>query len=649
MLGVCITERLQHRIRHPCISPSDDYNYITSTEARAQDDTGIGNVTTTTTTTTTEATVMDETSIEGLHKDNLENILHGAIGDPSKILPSSDFEVKPDPNNATRKVNDDGTPYGTTATLPKPMSKKTLARWAILRRAIVSSASNSKSTAAAASEGSIHQFCGFNFLQKKRLKPNDAKLAWMVKAWKELLTDITISQEGITNTALIVDALEASLLALSALRPDQWIWEFSFTTTFDGDAGIEDNQNGKLILDLLEERLLQQQQQPLRLKRDGSGWISATNKGAGAAASGATMSRKMRIVLAPFFPTHCICLYTLPSFSARTEETQDKDGTGSATTKNDDQSLRLLPQDVLFIRERLPPTSASSKSLSLQELTSHHHNEGVDNTGNICVWDSEQTMAFCLLKHLHQNKLFLPNGSDATSGIDILELGSGMAGLAGLALVNKLQQHYQEQPIRLWLTDGHPQAVQNNRVHAYLRHSQQKTNTLSTPSKKPGVGGNSVQCRVLRWALEKPTVDTPPRNCQIAIVSDCTHFQEFHAHLFLTLAYSVQVYGSVYLCQPHRGTSLERFLNVVRSTGIVAGATSAHSTSQAEDDSPLFSIEWLDISIEEVEDAVTAASFLPHYDANIHRPHWILLRKLREITDKDRSLVLEHMECRDKN
>lgn len=540
---------------------------------------------------------------------------------------------------------------------PQPMSQKTSARWAILRRAIVSSASNDKSTTVgAAAEGSIHQFQGFNFLQRRRLKPNDANLGWMVKAWKDLLTDISIPQEKAKDTALIVDALEASLLALSALRPDQWIWEFSFSN-LGGDTGIEDTGNGKLILDLLEERLLQQQQQPLRLKRDKSGWMSATKDGAAAASADTATSRKLKIVMAPFFPTHSICLYTLPSFSATAEDKQDgTDGTASTSSTNiDDQSLRCLPQDVLFIRERLPPTSAYSKSLSLQELTSHHHNEGVDNTGNICVWDSEQTMAFCLLKHLHQNKLSLPYERDAADGIDILELGSGMAGLAGLALVNKLQQQ-QQQPVRLWLTDGHPQAVQNNRVHAYLRHLQRKSNALSTSSKK--YEGNSVQCRVLRWALEKPTaaptrsslsMEIPPRNCQIAIVSDCTHFQEFHAHLILTLAYSVRVHGSVYLCQPHRGTSLERFLNVVRSTGTATDATSAHSTSHQDEELPLFSIEWLDNSIQEVEDTVTTAASLPHYDTNIHRPHWILLRKLREITDKDRSLVLAHMGGRDNN
>ena len=157
-----------------------------------------------------------------------------------------------------------------------------------------------------------------------------------------------------------------------------------------------------------------------------------------------------------------------------------------------------------------------------------------------------------------------------------------------------------------------------------------------------------VKCLVLPWSTEPPSEATAatghqqqhrPPPCQLALVSDCTHFQEFHAHLFLTMAYRVRVDGRVFMCQPHRGQSLTSFLDLIRVT----------AAADDDDDTrcgPLFSVEWL--PIDGIPTAAGSGVDNEHYDPNIHRPHWIMLRKLREVDPKDRQNILQHMKDRDK-
>ena len=134
-------------------------------------------------------------------------------------------------------------------------------------------------------------------------------------------------------------------------------------------------------------------------------------------------------------------------------------------------------------------------------------------------------MAFCLVQHVARKKVPFFHHHSHSDVLEILELGSGMAGVAGLALAHTLQQQHQ-QPFRLWLTDGHPQAVHNNSVHTHLMHLQQQHGTTSPtmPSNSP----NPVQCRVLKWSLDKPAAtaslslessEHPPPCCHVALVS----------------------------------------------------------------------------------------------------------------------------------
>lgn len=78
------------------------------------------------------------------------------------------------------------------------------------------------------------------------------------------------------------------------------------------------------------------------------------------------------------------------------------------------------------------------QSLKLQDLT------GFNNTGNICVWPSEEVMAGYCMENLH---LF--------QGKKVLELGAGMTGLAGLVVAQACA------PQHVCITDGNEKSVEN--------------------------------------------------------------------------------------------------------------------------------------------------------------------------------------------
>jgi hypothetical protein len=100
-------------------------------------------------------------------------------------------------------------------------NKLSNARWAILRNAIVkklSTLTTTMSDKACAVDGSIQCFSGFNLLP-----------------WESLACDTVPYLQSVLTTVLLdpnddlVTILETSLLALTAMWPSQWLWEFAVT------------------------------------------------------------------------------------------------------------------------------------------------------------------------------------------------------------------------------------------------------------------------------------------------------------------------------------------------------------------------------------------------------------------------------------
>mmetsp|Transcript_12690 Transcript_12690/g.18661 ORF Transcript_12690/g.18661 Transcript_12690/m.18661 type:complete len:392 (-) Transcript_12690:192-1367(-) len=250
----------------------------------------------------------------------------------------------------------------------------------------------------------------------------------------------------------------------------------------------------------------------------------------------------------------------------------------------------------LRIRER-----KSQKRVTLQELASHNLNDGVDNTGQTCVWDSECTLAHCLLNKDSGLRKSLKALSQLSSCHRVLEIGSGMAGLAAMALAKIY-------PVGAIISDGHPSSVLNNKVNIQMNRFE-------------GV----VHCKRLLWSTD---IQEHVEEFDLVLCSDCTHFQEHHADLSVTLGSVLKIGGRAILCQPPRTNSLSRFLQLCDALEGVWN--------------------WEEVIDEDLNKKHMESSADPHYSPNLHRAKLILLTKLRSLTPHDRRLAVEvhkNMHC----
>jgi predicted nicotinamide N-methyase len=220
------------------------------------------------------------------------------------------------------------------------------------------------------------------------------------------------------------------------------------------------------------------------------------------------------------------------------------------------------------------------RRVTAEDIQSHVRH-GVDNTGNMRVWDAEALMLHSLItcggggvgkgtgkggvdEHL-PHTLF--------EGREVLELGGGMTGMCGLGLaaVPSLR------PSRLVVTDGHPTCARN--IGVCVAMNQLK-----------GVFGEcKVSAALLKWDLSDSTSldavlgpsasaaanvrDTvfqapdlpqrpPPPAFDVALVCDCLFFRDFHLDLIHVLVRCVRPRGKVLLMQPPRDGTMLLFLQV---------------------------------------------------------------------------------------
>lgn len=317
---------------------------------------------------------------------------------------------------------------------------------------------------------------------------------------------------------------------------------------------------------------------------------------------------------------------------------------------------------------------------SRMEALLSHRTHGVDNTGNVRVWDAEGTLAgFLLSVALGEEKIdggSVLCGSEesdrrALSGLrkrlrsamtnagsgegsaaercNLLELGSGQAGLAGLALASIASggdPADQTKPLHVVLTDGHPRCVENNEVCASMMPKSDETTK-----------GAPIEARLLLWDahngseacrqindLVADSKQTAARSADdfdrgayhLCLASDCVHFQEFHDGLLLTVARTLAVSGTALLCQPKRGTSLRNFTALVEAV---------NETPRG----PLFRVALLEDFCPKVSEmhASLTKERSPQYDPNWHRPLLLGLTKLRTYDEGiDGEVVRQHVKKR---
>ncbi|XP_049280627.1 calmodulin-lysine N-methyltransferase [Anopheles funestus] len=153
---------------------------------------------------------------------------------------------------------------------------------------------------------------------------------------------------------------------------------------------------------------------------------------------------------------------------------------------------------------------------------------GFNNTGNICVWPSEEALAYYILSRLSQ-----------FDGTSVLELGGGMTCLAGLVLAKY------GQPAFVHVTDGNELSVENVRKTLVLN----KFNC-------------TIKSSVLKWeqANKNPDHDTGERY-HFILSADCLFFDESRSQLIDTIWQSLADEGVALITAPRRGQTLDLFLN----------------------------------------------------------------------------------------
>lgn len=152
---------------------------------------------------------------------------------------------------------------------------------------------------------------------------------------------------------------------------------------------------------------------------------------------------------------------------------------------------------------------------------------GFNNTGNICVWPSEEALTAYVL-------------SDVTmySGKWILELGGGFTCLAGLMLSKYAK------PYAVHLTDGNEVSIENVRKSVCL-------NDLSCYTK----------CSVLKWEDTGTRSQAEAGQFDVILSADCLFFDEARSALIDTIHYYLNGKGGLALVMaPKRGRTMQYFI-----------------------------------------------------------------------------------------
>eukprot|EP01147_Barroeca_monosierra_P004786 gene4786-6855_t len=193
---------------------------------------------------------------------------------------------------------------------------------------------------------------------------------------------------------------------------------------------------------------------------------------------------------------------------------------------------------------------------------------GFNNTGNVCVWPSEEVLAHWLLT----------NG-DFHQSHRVCEIGGGMASLAGLAVA----LHYKVQEVVL--TDGNTTSV--SCINATILKNQ------------PCFQAASVTARRLDWSHPLHYEDLHQRFDTI-ICADCCFFDDYHNDLLKVLRTITAPKGEVIVICPERSATRKLFMERAKDFFEIS-----------EMDALTFHLETLHMK---------QLEYNPAYDADIHFP-----------------------------
>lgn len=158
---------------------------------------------------------------------------------------------------------------------------------------------------------------------------------------------------------------------------------------------------------------------------------------------------------------------------------------------------------------------------------------GFNNTGNICIWPSEECLAYYILCNL---KLF--------SNRRILELGGGMSCLAGLLIAKYAHAKY------VHLSDGNKLSIQNAKEILSRNASNITASTV---------------CSVLKWENIDVVNDNDQYDCVIS--ADCLFFDGARKALINALWNCMKLNGFALIMAPCRGDTLNDFIQCAEQKG----------------------------------------------------------------------------------